>query len=191
MLRLMSESGLLDEVLAGVPLLASFDRMVALENAMEITPDPLRRVGALAVSVSEDADRLRERLRLANVEHERLVCMAQEWRSVSPAQGEQGGRSLLYRVGSERFVDVVLLAWSRSTADDDDQSWRMLTTLPARWTAPAFPLKSAHFIRRGIPKGPKLGAAVAAAEKAWMRADFPLDAASLEAIADAAVREIG
>jgi poly(A) polymerase len=191
MLQLMSESGLLDEVLAGVPLLPSFARLVALEHTMKITPDPLRRLGALAVSVSEDADRLRERLRLANAEHERLVCMAEEWRSVSPAQGEHGGRRLLYRVASERFVDVVLLAWSRSTAHANDHSWRMFTALPARWSAPAFPLKSAHFIRRGVPKGPKLGAAMAAAEKAWMRADFPLDTASLDAIADAAAREIG
>lgn len=191
MLQLMSESGLLDEVLAGVPLLTSFARMVALEHTMDIAPDPLRRLGALAVSVTEDAGRLRERLRLANAEHERLVCMGEEWRSVSPAQGEQGGRRLLYRLASERFVDVVLLAWSRSTADADDQSWRMLTALPARWTAPRFPLKSTHFIRRGIPKGPKLGAAIAAAEKAWMRADFPVDAASLDAIADAVMGEIG
>jgi poly(A) polymerase len=191
MLQLMSESGLLDEVLAGVPLLTSFARMVALEHTMDIAPDPLRRLGALAVSVTEDAGRLRERLRLANAEHERLVCMGEEWRSVSPAEGEQGGRRLLYRLASEHFVDVVLLAWSRSTADADDQSWRMLTALPARWTAPIFPLKSTHFIRRGIAKGPKLGAAIAAAEKAWMRADFPLDAASLDAIADAVMGEIG
>ena len=191
MLQLMSESGLLDEVLAGVPLLTSFARMVALEHTMDIAPDPLRRLGALAVSVTEDAGRLRERLRLANAEHERLVCMGEEWRSVSPAEGEQGGRRLLYRLASERFVDVVLLAWSRSTADADDQSWRMLTALPARWTAPIFPLKSTHFIRRGIAKGPKLGAAIAAAEKAWMRADFPMDAASLDAIADAVMGEIG
>ena len=117
MLQLMSESGLLDEVLAGVPLLTSFARMVALEHTMDIAPDPLRRLGALAVSVTEDAGRLRERLRLANAEHERLVCMGEEWRSVSPAEGEQWGRRLLYRLASERFVDVVLLAWSRSTAD--------------------------------------------------------------------------
>src|SRR5690348_18219615 len=42
------------------------------------------------------------------------------------------GRRLLYRVASERFVDVVLLAWSRSTAHADDHSWRMFTALPAQ-----------------------------------------------------------
>jgi poly(A) polymerase len=39
---------------------------------------------------------------------------------------------------------------------------------------------------RGVPKGPRLGAVLAAAEKAWIAAGFPLDEAPLEAIADAA-----
>jgi len=41
-----------------------------------------------------------------------------------------------------------------------------------------------------VAKGPRLGAAIAAAEEAWVRAGFPLDAAALSAIADAAVQEI-
>jgi hypothetical protein len=29
-----------------------------------------------------------------------------------------------------------------------------------RWTVPVFPLKAADFIKRGVPKGPALGAAM-------------------------------
>ncbi len=190
-LAVMTDSGLLDQVLAGVPLVASFVKMVELEKALEVAPDAVRHLGALAVSVVEDADRLRERLRLANVEHERLMLMAEEWRTVSPQEGEPGGRRLLYHVGCDDFADVVLLAWARSSADVEDPFWRTLATLPARWSAPAFPLKSADFTSRGIAKGPRLGAAIAAAERAWVRAGFPLDGRTLSAIADAAVRETG
>jgi tRNA nucleotidyltransferase/poly(A) polymerase len=190
-LAVMTDSGLLDQVLAGVPLVASFVKMVELEKAVELTPDAVRHLGALAVFVVEDADRLRERLRLANVEHERLMLMAEKWRTVSPQEGELGGRRLLYRVGCDGFADVVLLAWARSSADIEDPFWRTLATLPARWSAPAFPLKSADFTSRGIAKGPRLGAVIAIAERAWVRAGFPLDAATLSAIADAAVRETG
>jgi poly(A) polymerase len=172
-------------------LIASFAKMVELEKGMKLPPDSVRRLGALAVSVIEDADRLRERLRLANVEHDRLILMAEEWRNASPQEGERANARLLYGLGSDAFADVVLLAWARSTADVEDPFWRTLATLPARWSAPPFPLKSADFISRGIAKGPKLGAAIAAAEKAWVRAGFPLDAATLSAIADAAVRECG
>jgi poly(A) polymerase len=188
-LTLMSESGLLDQVLAGVPLLASMNKMIEIERRLDFTADPVRRLGALAVSVVEDADRLRERLRLANMEHRRLACMAQHWRHVSPDRGEERARALLYRWGPECYTDAALLAWARSADGPEAFSWHMLPTLPTRWQPPAFPLKSAEFTSRGVAKGPRLGAAIAAAEEAWVRAGFPLDDAALSAIADAAVRE--
>ena len=190
-LDVMAETGFLDRLLAGVPLLASFSKMVALERGLDLSADPVRRLGALAVSIDEDAERLRGRLRLSNAEHERLVCMAQHWRHVGPEKGEQSARSLLYRLSHEAYVDAVLLAWARSNAGAEDLSWHTLSTLPARWNAPPFPLKSADFISRGVTKGPRLGSVMAAAEKAWMRAGFPVDPVALGAIADAAVREIG
>jgi poly(A) polymerase len=189
-LAVMTESGLLDQVLAGVPLLASFAKMITLELTLGLLPDPVRRLGALAVSVVEDADRLRERLRVANVEHERLGSMADGWWHVCSAWDEQRARVLLYRIGRERFVDRVLLAWARSPEGAADESWRTLATLPARWSVPAFPLRAADFIKRGLPKGPRLGAALAAAEEAWTAAGFPIDSAALGAIADATSAQV-
>ena len=49
-----------------------------------------------------------------------------------------------------------------------------------------FPLKAADFIARGVAKGPALGAALRAAEEAWIAQDFPMDAAALAKIAEAA-----
>jgi hypothetical protein len=60
-------------------------------------------------------------------------------------------------------------------------------TLPARWSAPTFPLKAADFVARGVPKGPRLGAVLRAAEEAWIAAGFPDDAAALTAIAEKAL----
>jgi poly(A) polymerase len=186
-LAVMTEAGLLEQVLGGVPQLASFANMIKLEHALALAADPVRRLGALAVSVVEDAERLRERLRLANAEHERLTSMADAWWRISSAASEHEGRVLLYRLGPERFTDRVLVAWTRAPEGAADAHWRALATLPARWGAPSFPLKAAHFIERGVPRGPRLGAALAAAEEAWINADFPLDQAALAAIADAAV----
>ena len=97
------------------------------------------------------------------------------------------GASLLYRLGPERFTDRVLIAWTRAPEGAADAGWRALATLPSRWSAPVFPLKAADFIERGVAQGPRLGAALAAAEEAWIAADFPLDKAALAAIADATV----
>jgi len=49
-----------------------------------------------------------------------------------------------------------------------------------------FPLKAADFTKRGIAKGPALGAALRAAEDAWIAADFPGDSATIASIANAA-----
>ncbi|HKA70585.1 MAG TPA: CCA tRNA nucleotidyltransferase [Xanthobacteraceae bacterium] len=187
-LAVMAEAGILGKVLGGVPLLVSMSNMAKLEAALGLEPDPVRRLGALSVFVAEDAERLRQRLRLFNTEHERLAAMADAWWRVAPSAAAQGGRALLYRLGPAQFTDRVLLAWSRSPDGAADSAWRELATLPQRWTAPAFPLKAADLLKRGVPKGPRLGAALRAAETAWMAQDFPLDAEALREIAEQVVK---
>ena len=80
----------------------------------------------------------------------------------------------------------MLVAWARSAAGAADTDWAAFAALPARWTAPKFPLHSKDFTKRGIEKGPRLGTALAAAEEAWIAAGFPADKTALAAIADAA-----
>jgi poly(A) polymerase len=185
-LAVMTEAGLLDTVLGGVPNLASTSNMIKLEHALALPADAVRRLGALGVAVTEDAERLRERLRLSNHEYERLAAMADGWWRINAQWDERQGRVLLYRLRRERYTDRVLLAWSRADQGVADPRWRTLATLPERWTAPVFPLKAADFLARGLAKGPGLGAAMRAAETAWVAADFPADATALAAIADAA-----
>ena len=187
-LVVMAETGLLVTTLGGVPSLASFENMVKVEAAIAAESDAVRRLGALAVAVPEDAERLSHRLRLSNAESEKLLALDHWWR-VSPGAGEQAARALLYRLGPGAFTDRALLAWSRSDASAADRAWRDLASLPQRWTAPLFPLKSADFVSRGVPRGPELGVAMRAAEKAWVEADFPSDHAAIDAIAEQAVRE--
>jgi poly(A) polymerase len=182
-LAVMSECGLLIGVLGGVPLLASFSNLAKIEQAIGLHPDAVRRLGALAVFVPEDAQRLAERLRLANVEHERLASMGERWRLLAPDSSGKSARAMLYRLGPDLFVDRVLIAWSRSQAGIASQAWRALLQLPEHWIIPVFPLKAADFMARGLEKGPALGAALAAAEEAWIAADFPADENAIAAIA--------
>jgi len=182
----MSNAGLLLHVLGGVAYLASFENMAKVEAETGIAADPVQRLAALGVVVTEDAERLWQRLRLTNAEHERLISMAEGWRRISPALGEPKARALLYRLGREQFTDHALLGWARSQATSHDAGWRALAQLPQRWSAPQFPLKAADFIKRGLEKGPALGEVLRAAEAAWIAAGFPADRAALDKIADAA-----
>jgi poly(A) polymerase len=190
-LAVMAQAGIIERVLAGVPLVESLGKMASIEAALDLPADPVRRLGALALFVTEDADRLRERLKLSNAEYERLHGMADGWWRVSAEGGETDARAMLYRLGGERFLDRVLLAWSRAPAGIADQAWRALALLPHRWSVPIFPLKAADFLARGLVRGPALGAALRAAEEAWIAQGFPADPASIAAIADAAAARGG
>jgi poly(A) polymerase len=196
-LAAMAEAGLLVPVLGGVPDLAGFENMAKAEAAANVQADAVQRLTALAARIPEDAERLHQRLRLSNAEHERIASMADGWWRVTPGD-EQASRALLYRLGPQRFADRVLLAWARSWAPfwettsraAHDATWRTLFELPAHWAAPVFPLKAADFIKRGVSQGPALGAALREAEEAWIAADFPSDSKALAAIADAAAGEV-
>lgn len=187
-LVVLADSGLSLRILGGVTYLAAFENMAKVEAASGAEASPVRRLGALGVSVVEDAERLAQRLRLHNSEQARLLSIAEGWRDVSPSLGEQGTRALLYRLGPDAYVDRALLAWARSPASAHDKAWHELATLPQRFTAPMFPLKAADFITRGVPKGPDMGKALRAAEAAWVAQGFPEDAAALTKIADDAVK---
>jgi poly(A) polymerase len=183
----MMDAGILGPVLGGVPLVASLRRMAAIEATAGLAPDACRRLGALGVGIVEDAERLSQRLRLSNAETERLLSMGNAWWRISPTD-EQATRVLLYRIGEGHFRDRVSLAWSRAGAEVSDDDWLRTLQLPERWNRPKFRLKAADFIARGLSPGPQLGKALAAAEEAWVAASFPLDQATLAAIADAAAR---
>ena len=187
-LAVMGHAGLLLLVLGGVPYLADFENVAKVEAAVGATPDSVRRLGALGVVIAEDAERLWQKLRLTNSEHERLASMAEGWRRISPAFGENAARALLYRLNPQHFTDHALLGWARSRANAHDAKWNELATLPQRWTAPEFPLKGADFMKRGVAQGPALGAALAAAERAWIAAEFPQHRRALDDIADAAAK---
>jgi poly(A) polymerase len=186
-LAVMSEVGILVTLLAGVPLLASLSNMRKAESALSVEADPIRHLAALNVAVSEDAERLTQRLRLANAEHDRLASMGERWWRVCAQSSTQEMRALLYRLGPERFIDRVLLAWSRAPEGLSDTRWQEIAGLPRHWTPPDFPIAASDVMARGIPKGPLLGSVLRAAEEAWITADFPDDKTEIDNILDAAI----
>jgi poly(A) polymerase len=182
----MAEGGLLLSTLGGVAYTGPFAAMIAAERLLGLKPDPMRRLAALAVAVTEDARRLSSRLRLTNAETKALDSMGHRWWRLA-GMDEARARRRLYRLGEDRYRDRLLLAWARAGSDADPAPWRELALLPQRWSAPKFPLKAADFIARGIAEGPALGHVLTLAEDAWLAADFPLDDARLSAIADQTV----
>jgi tRNA nucleotidyltransferase/poly(A) polymerase len=182
----MADGGLLLSIFGGVAYTGPFAAMVAAERLLGLKADPVRRLGALAVAVTEDARRLVGRLRLTNSETRTLDSMGHRWWRLA-GMDEATARRRLYRLGADSYRDRLMLAWARAGGTTPSASWRELATLPERWSAPKFPLKAADFVARGIAEGPALGHVLALAEDAWLAADFPLDELALKAIADQTV----
>ncbi|BAT58912.1 CCA-adding enzyme [Variibacter gotjawalensis] len=181
---LMAEAGLLLPFL-GVAIPPQLTRLARLEAALSLEAAPVRRLGALALFVTDDAARFAERLRLSANEEERLRAMAESLPPLMHDHSEAAGQALLYRCEGNReaFADKVLLAWVRSEAAPDEPAWRALFDLPGRWQPPKFPIRAADLIALGLEKGPALGAALAAAEAEWISAGFPSDVATVKALA--------
>jgi poly(A) polymerase/tRNA nucleotidyltransferase (CCA-adding enzyme) len=179
----MDDAGLLLRLTAGVVFHGAFAAMIAAERELKLETDPVRRLGALTVAVTEDAKRLSQRWRLSNAETKRLDSMGHRWWRLA-GMDEATAQRRLYRLGAGRYLDRVMLAWARAGQDAASPSWRKLAMLPDRWTPPVFPLKAADFIARGIAEGPALGHVLTLAEDAWLAMQFPLDAEALKAIAD-------
>lgn len=182
----MDDGGLLLRIVAGVVYHGPFARMTEAEQTLGLQPDPMLRLGALAVAVTEDARRLSQRLRLSNAETKRLDSMGHRWWRLLDMD-EAVAKRRMYRLGADRYRDRIMLAWARSGRDAASPRWREMATLPLRWTAPRFPLRASDFLSRGLNEGPALGHVLTLAEDAWLAADFPDDESSLKAIADATV----
>lgn len=180
---LMSETGFLNRVLGGVGHLAALERLARLEVELAEPVCALRRLGCLAVRIVEDADRLRERLRLSNSEHRRLVAMAQAG-TVPRSQLE--ARQLIYDRGSQGAEDLILQAAARDGVSKDDICSAM--ELARTWPVPAAPFKAADLQARGLAPGPRLGAALREAVRLWRAADFPRSPETVEGILSTAIR---
>ncbi|WP_371346947.1 CCA tRNA nucleotidyltransferase [Ancylobacter sp. IITR112] len=181
----MDDAGLLAPVLGQEGRVALCARLAEVEARLGLAPDPVRRLGALAVREPAEAEALREGLRLSNTEAARLVGLAGP--APTPAMCEKGQKAFLYRMGRETFFDRALIAFARSGALLDDEGWRALLAIAADWKLPVFPLKAADFLTRGMTPGPALGAALKRAEEAWIEAGFPMGEAALAGIVAGAV----
>ncbi len=109
LVRAMFDYGLLALVLASAPRPSLLDRLAAVEAALGLGADAILRLAALAVEVAEDADRLRDRLRLSNEEHARLSRLGMRVPRMGPTEPEQAARACLYAEGPA--------AYRRSRAD--------------------------------------------------------------------------
>lgn len=192
-MRVMSQAGII-EVLLGMGYPARLERLAAFEAAQSKKGDAVLRLAAFSVLIAEDADRLRDRLRLSNDEQARLHAAA---RALLPLHGRDAPppvshlREMLFLCGARAAADALALAFAESGASPDDPSWRAAATYLDETPAPVFPIKGADLLARGVSPGRELGATLKSLQSKWIRAGFPRDPAALQKLLEEAVEEKG
>lgn len=181
-LEALGHAGIGTRLLGGVITPAAISRIAALEGAGALDPDAVIRLGAAAVQVREDAERLRVKLRLSNEAFRRLDGAAHGWPSVEDARDEAAARRALFLSGPRGFRDRVMLAFARRGDVSDLDLRRRQLALPDRWRVPTFPVSGETLQARGLVPGPTLGEALARIRRAWLAAGLPTDPMQVEAI---------
>jgi poly(A) polymerase len=188
------DTGLLLPVLAGIAYPARLTRLATLEAMRGDAPDAELRWTALFDMVREDADRLRERLRLSNAEADRATqaCRVRSTWHGHPAPPDVSVlREMLFLHGQRAARDGLRLAHVDSGAELDDESWRRADLFLRDTPEPRLPFKGADLVARGIPAGQAVGRTLKLLQAKWIRAGFPKEPAVLARLLEDAMREAG
>jgi len=143
---------------------AALARLVGIEQAHGVAPDPVRRLAALLPADTALAEQVASRFRLSGAQKKRLVLAA--GRDGNPPDA----RALAYRIGTEGALDRLLL------------EGRSIAAL-AGWAPPALPLKGGDIVARGVGAGPEVARVLRAVESRWIAEGFP-ESARVRALLD-------
>ena len=192
-LTAMQDAEVLDQLLPMMQLTRAFPRLVALERIHNAI-SPIRRLAALirASGVAKPtaaARALAQRWHLAGIEGERLATLVAPLASPNPRLDRRVQHRLLYRLGRERFRDLLLLVWAEESTDERDASLRAMLQTAEEWEAPPFPVTGADVLERSVPEGPEVGRLLKAVEDWWIERDFAPNRAALLEKLDALVAE--
>jgi tRNA nucleotidyltransferase/poly(A) polymerase len=188
----MGESGFLEPILGGVGYARRLGRLIAIEADRGLAADAILRLAALAVMIPEDAERLRNRLHLANAESDRLRSAAAALIGLHGAgvpPSFDGLRTLLFSVGREVARDALALAQAESEASASDTAFAAADRFLADAPEPKLPISGADLIARGVAAGRPVGRALRAFQALWTRAGFPKEPEMLTRLLEETVTE--
>lgn len=168
-IRILADHGFLPSLLGGVVEFGRLGRVAAYDRD---NPVPIWRLAALAVMVEEDAERLREQLRLSNDEHKKLAVYA-KLLSLLKTWALPLDAAAIRRLAADHepeTLGIVLaaMAGEPSPVVQEDAREALACFRCGDEPVPVFPLRGADLIEGGIPKGPKVGETLARARQAWL-----------------------
>ena len=189
-LAAIGDAGLLASLIAGQINAPRFGRLAAIEAAFELAPDPLLRLAALCVLVEEDAERLRERLRLSNAETERLAVAARGLAALHDGETPPNLgalRRLLFERRRQGALDALTLWHADSGVAPEDWRFARARAFLVTTPEPTLPITGADVVARGVSHGQRVGATLKKLQALWIRAGFPREPEALARLLDEAL----
>jgi poly(A) polymerase len=177
----MQRMGLMPQVLPGWRLVAG--GLPELKAMVAQTTDAERRLMALVdagLGLAPDAlDALRTRLKFSTRVYDRLVVAGLVAEYLANDEDLVFGR-LIYRFGRQAVEDAISLI-----AAHQGRSASLVLGLLEDIVVPAFPLRGADLIARGLKPGPQVGQKLKQIETEWVNNDFS------QTVIDHSLDEIG
>lgn len=159
----MEQSGVLSAVLPDHTGMAFLNDLCLSELLLKSAPDALNRFMALIPRTLEQVDTVTARLKLSNIEAERLRAWADPDLQEPVAPNARALRQNLYHFGKQALIDRAML----SGADVRD-----LVAACRAWRRPVFPLKGEDLLKTGMTAGPHMGKWLKDMENWWISGDF-------------------
>ncbi len=164
----MQQTGLMPQVMPGWHLVAQ--DIAELRAMVAQTRDPERRLLALidaGLGLTPDAlDALRTRLKFSTRVYDRFVTAGLVADCLASDEDLVFGR-LIYRFGREAVEDALMLIAAHRGRSAD-----LVLGLLGDVVVPAFPLRGADLIARGLKAGPEVGQRLKQIETEWVNNDF-------------------
>jgi poly(A) polymerase len=181
-IEILFEHGFLTWLLGGPAEFGRFSRIAADKDE----PVAIWRMAALAVMIEEDAERLRERLRLSNEEHRKLS----DYAALLPILKTRPlplDATAIRRLVAEHGIETLSLALMAMAGEPlpivhEDALLALERFRSGVEPVPVFPLRGADLVENGIPKGPRVGELLSLARQAWLAEGCRTDAASAKAL---------
>jgi poly(A) polymerase len=173
----LADHGFLTGLIGGV---AEFGRLGRVAVDDRDSPVAIWRLAALAAMVGEDAERLREQLRLSNDEHRKLAAYAgllsllKTWTLPLDA-------AAIRRLAADHEPEALGVVLAATAGEPSPVVHQGAREALARYRSgaepvPVFPLRGADLVEGGVPKGPRIGEMLARARQAWLAEGCRTDA---------------
>lgn len=171
-------------ILGGVAHVSRFKAAMEAQACIPEMAGTMARLAALAVLTSEDATRLRQRLRLSNAQAGLLDATAgalEQLHGVLSGDPAEARREIA-RMVLDQGAPGVRIALAIEAAGRAGVDIAGLAHFAS--AIPPFPLSGGDFLKRGVPAGPQIGRLLAQARADWISGGFPLEEQALASILD-------